>query len=131
MMVPDCCLMVDGWLRVYSSVVKTEALHRLYYRKRRTWNMNSPSGPITLNTPSSCCWHQNAHKFPTKTDCDADNATSPSNIVWTLTRCACSNRVSVANVRQSLWRFRSHMISTWPERSHRNEFCGLFLDCGD
>jgi len=31
MMVPDSCLTIDRWLRVYFSLVKTEALHGVFY----------------------------------------------------------------------------------------------------
>jgi hypothetical protein len=73
--------MVDRWLRAYFSVVKTEALHGVFLSKARDLEHELSVGAQHIKHPRAAVGIKFAHELPTKTDCNADNAISKSNIV--------------------------------------------------
>jgi len=67
MVLPDSCRMVDRWLRVYFSVVKTEALYGDLNEGADLQHELAVEDPTTLkNIPSSRCWHQTSARVLAK-----------------------------------------------------------------
>ena len=75
--------------------------------------------------PRSVVGIKPVHEFPTKTGCDVNNANSWSDIVWTLIRCASSNRCGSCRLPEFVLAVsQSPDIDTARTISSRTEFAG-------